>query len=192
MKDGGKQTGKELGPGVPEALPQVVQRFLHHTPVETIDRLWLFPPMIRGRKETGLVAASCFAPLEEDATRRRLLTAPYTAERTGKGLVIESSIEEEGTAPADRLPRVMHGVVVRSGMPLGEATELEIGGDAAVLDQWFTDEVEPDHLDPALPPLAVQAELEMEPSEGGADPSEVEVELPTGEADPRGETVTDG
>ncbi len=165
VKDGRSQAGKDLGPGVPEALPQVVQRFLHQIPVEAIDRLWLFPPMIRGRKETGLVAASCFAPLDEDATRRRLMTAPYTAERTGKGMVIESSIEEEGTAPADRLPRVMHGVVVRSGMPLGEATELEIGGEAEVLDLWFAEEVDPAHLDPALPPLAVQAELEMDASD---------------------------
>jgi hypothetical protein len=94
---------------------------------ESLDRLWIFPPRVRGRKEWGLVAVSRFHP---DAAERRLLfTAPYTAERTGQGPVVESSLSEEGEAPPDRFPRVMDGVVRRGGEELGEPREVEIAGD---------------------------------------------------------------
>jgi hypothetical protein len=166
--------GKELGPGVPEALPRVVQRLLHERGAEAVAHLWLFPPLIRGRRESGLVAASCYVAAAPDADaaapassdtgssdRRLLVTARYAAERTGKGLTLDVSIAEEGEAPADRFPRVMQGVVVRSGIPLGEASEVEIGGEPAAFDAWFA-EVDDDLLDPALPPLAIQEELRME------------------------------
>jgi len=155
-----KESTKDLGPGVPEALPRVVQRVLHAYGAERLDTLWLFPPLIRGRKESGLVAASCFAG-EPEEDRRVLVTAGYLSERSGRGLSLDVTIEEEGEAPADRLPRVMQGVVVRSGIPLGEAREVEVRGDQAALDTWF-DEIDGELLDPALPPKAVQEELSME------------------------------
>jgi hypothetical protein len=101
---------------------------------ERIDRLWIFPPLIRGRREWGLVAASVFpdgAAAEgagaEDA-RRGLHTAPYTAERTGQGLVVTNELLEQGELPSDRLPRVMSGVVHRSPEELGEPREVKIEG----------------------------------------------------------------
>jgi hypothetical protein len=103
---------------------------------ESLDRVWIFPPRVRGRKEWGLVAASRFHP--EAAERRLLFTAPYTAERTGQGPVVESSLSEEGEAPPDRFPRVMNGVVRRSGEDVGEPREVEIGGDP----QRFQDLIE--------------------------------------------------
>jgi hypothetical protein len=115
--------------GVPEALPATVRMLGERPGVESLDRLWLFPPRVRGRKEWGLVAASRFHPDEEG--RRLLVTAPYTAERTGQGPVVRSSLSEEGTAPPDRFPRVMEGVVRRTGEDLGEPREVEIGGDPA-------------------------------------------------------------
>jgi len=36
-----------------------------------IDRLWIFPPLVRGRREWGLVAAGCF----DGAGARRPVTA---------------------------------------------------------------------------------------------------------------------
>lgn len=158
-----KEEQNDLGPGVPEALPRVVQRVVHAWPVERLDRLWLFPPMIRGRKESGLVAASCRVVAAPD-DRRLLVTASYSAERSGTGLTLDVQMEEEGEAPADRLPRVMQGVVVRSGIQLGDATEVEIGGSADALAAWF-DEVDEELLDPALPPRAVQEELAMDSPE---------------------------
>ena len=94
MKDGGD-------PGVPEAIPRTLQMMARRLGESEIDRLWVFPPLIVGRKEWGLVAASCFA---EDGARR-LYTAPYSAERTGTSLSVENGIAEEGQAPPDRLAR---------------------------------------------------------------------------------------
>ena len=110
---------------MPEAIPRTLQLVARSLGEGEIDRLWVFPPLIRGRKEWGLVAASCFA----DGGARRLYTAQYTAERSGASLTVEAGMAEEGQAPPDRLPRVMNGVVRRSEIDLGEPRTVEIAGD---------------------------------------------------------------
>ena len=133
----------EGDPGVPEAIPRTLQMMARRLGESEIDRLWMFPPLIVGRKERGLVAASCFT---EDGARR-LYTAPYSAERTGTSLLVENRIAEEGQAPADRLPRVMQGVVRRSDIDLGEPRMVRIAGDPeklrALLDEFDADLLEP-------------------------------------------------
>ena len=101
------------------------------------------PPLIVGRKERGLVAASCFT---EDGARR-LYTAAYSAERTGTSLSVEHGIAEEGQAPPDRFPRVMQGVVRRSEIGLGEPRMVEIAGDPAKL-RALLDEFDVELLEP--------------------------------------------
>lgn len=123
---------------MPEALPATLRMLAERLGPETLDRLWIFPPRVRGRKEWGLVAASRFHP--EAGERRLLFTAPYTAERTGQGPVVDASLCEQGEAPPDRLPRVMDGVAKRSRDELGEPREVEIAGDPErfrrLLDEW--------------------------------------------------------
>ena len=135
---------KEEGdPGVPEAIPRTLQMMARCLGESEIDRLWVFPPLILGRKERGLVAASCFA---QDGSRR-LYTASYSAERTGAGLSVVNGITEEGRAPPDRLPRVMQGVARRSEIDLGEPRVVEIDGDPtklkALLDEFDAELLEP-------------------------------------------------
>ena len=136
MKDGGD-------PGVPEAIPRTLQMMARRLGESEIDRLWVFPPLIVGRKERGLVAASCFT----EGGARRLYTALYSAERTGTSLSVENGIAEEGQAPPDRLPRVMRGVVRRSEIDLGEPRMVEIAGDPArlraLLDEFDVELLEP-------------------------------------------------
>jgi len=91
-----------------------------------MDRIWIFPPLIRGRKEWGLVAVSC---LSEDPHQRTLVTGRYTAELTGTGVIFEPEFFSEGLAPRDRLSNVMDGVVRRSDLQLGSPREVEIRGD---------------------------------------------------------------
>jgi len=142
----------DRGPGVPEAVPRGLQRLAAELGVETLDRVWIFPPLVSGRKESGLLAVSRFKD-GDDPDRRVLSVLPYSAERTGKGLTLESSLEEHGEAPVDRLPRVMEGVVKRTESDLGEPREVEIGGS----EERFLEclgAFEPSLLDPGLPPLA--------------------------------------
>ena len=136
MKDGGD-------PGVPEAIPRTLQMMARRLGASEIDRLWVFPPLVVGRKERGLVAASCFT---EDGARR-LYTALYSAERTGTSLLVENGIAEEGQTPPDRLPRVMRGVVRRSEIDLGEPRMVEIAGDPAKL-KALLDEFDVELLEP--------------------------------------------
>lgn len=139
---------QDEGPGVPEALPRTVQGLGRKLDPGTLDRLWLFPPMIRGRKEWGLVAVSRYAGEVEGDDRRALYTAPYSAERTGKGLTVTWSVEEQGAAPPDRFPRVMDGVVRRAGNELGDPREVEIDGEPsrfqALLEELGTHLLEPE------------------------------------------------
>lgn len=125
---GARQTEVDFddGPGVPEALPRTLREVGERLGTESIDRLWIFPPLIRGRREWGLVAAGCF----EGSGARRLVTARYAAQRTGKGLYLDTQLVDQGVAPADRLPRVMEGVVKRGPAPLGSPRPAEVGGNA--------------------------------------------------------------
>jgi hypothetical protein len=111
---------------VPEAVGRTLQVVMDRIGVEKVDRVWIFPPLVRGRKEWGLVAVS---GLSEDSSQRVLYTARYSAELMGTGSAFQSEVTLEGTAPPDRLPRVMEGVVRRSDLPLGDPKEVEILGD---------------------------------------------------------------
>lgn len=169
----------DRGPGVPEAIPRGLQRLWAELGVETLDRIWIFPPLVSGRKESGLLAVSRFKE-GDDPDRRVLSVLPYSAERSGKGLVLESSLEEHGEAPVDRLPRVMEGVVKRAESDLGEPREVEIGGSEERLLACL-DDFDRDLLDPQLPPLLkpedpLAPETALEPASvegtpGGAPPA---------------------
>ncbi len=123
------------GPGVPEALPRTLREVGQRIGPDAIDRLWIFPPLVRGRREWGLVAASCF----DGSQARRLITARYSAQRTGKGLYLESQLLDEGVAPAERLPRVMAGVVKRGPRPLGSPRLVEVAGGRSAFDSLMAD-----------------------------------------------------
>jgi len=117
---------RSADPGVPEALPRVLIRLRDRLGVESLDRLWIFPPSRRGRREQGLIAVSTF--LEDEEGRRALTTVSYTAEHTGQGVTIEPTFTREGEAPPDRFPGVMQGVVQRLGDAQGEPREVVIEG----------------------------------------------------------------
>ena len=123
-------------PGVPEALPRVLIRVRDHFGSELIDRLWLFPPVRRGRREQGLVAVSTFLEGQE---RRDMVTVAYTAEHSGAGVSIETSFTQEGEAFPERFPAVMLGVVNRTRETPGEAREVEISGSGQKFEELMED-----------------------------------------------------
>ena len=112
---------------VPEAMGRLLALLAEQVGIDIMDRLWIFPPLVRGRKEWGLVAVSC---LTEEASKRTLITGRYAAEMTGKGALFDPEFMSEGEAPPDLLPRIMDGVVRRSDLQLGVPRETEIGGDS--------------------------------------------------------------
>jgi hypothetical protein len=132
-------------PGVPEAEFRALTDLLSQVPAERVDGLWRFPPLRKGRKESGLLAAGVFpegaaastdaatTTTASDAGRRVLVTLSWRAEETGRGVTYESTFQEEGEAPPDRLPRVMAGVVRRMDEATGEPRYLPVAGDAELL-----------------------------------------------------------
>lgn len=138
---------RSADPGVPEALPRLLIRVRERLGVDVVDRLWIFPPVRRGRREQGLVAVSTFLVGED---RRVMITAAYTAEHTGRGVTFDVSFTQEGEAPPDRFPSVMAGVVRRSGEGLGEAREVEILGSAEKFEQLL-EEVDMDFFETPHP-----------------------------------------
>lgn len=122
-----KAVDRSTDPGVPEALPRVLIRLRDRMGVASLDRLWIFPPSRRGRREQGLVVVSEFL---EGVERRGLITVSYSAEHTGRGVTVEPTFTQEGEAPPDRLRGVMQGVVQRVGDAHGDPREIEIGGSA--------------------------------------------------------------
>lgn len=169
---------KDDGPGVPEAIPRTLQRVVDRLGVETVDRVWVFPPRIKGRRESGLVVVSRFAA-DGTTERRDLFTASYSAERTGKGLTVDWGLSEEGTAPPDRLPPVMEGVVRRAGDDEDQPREVGLGGDADAV-QAFLGEWDDALLDPDLWPRAVapepdaDADADSTPESGAPAPDAVD------------------
>lgn len=133
-------------PGVPEAEFRALTDLLARVPAGFVDGLWRFPPRRKGRRESGLLAAGVFPDgggdvertgetmgEERSAGRRVLVTLSWRAEETGKGVTFESTFQEEGEAPPDRLPRVMAGVVRRMDEATGEPRYLPVAGDAEIL-----------------------------------------------------------
>lgn len=124
-----------LDPGVPEALPRTLARLRERVGVDSLDRLWIFPPFRRGRREQGLIAVSTYQEGGEDGgghavSKRGVLTVAYSAEHTGRGVTVEPSFTHEGEAPPDRFPALMRGVVERGGEERGVPREVEIEGSA--------------------------------------------------------------
>ncbi len=151
---------KNDGPGVPEAIPRTVQGIADRLGPPSIDRLWIFPPRVRGRKESGLIVVSRFAT-DGAPDRRQLFTASYGAERTGKGLTVEWSISEEGAAPPDRFPPVVQGVGRRAGESEVGPRDVAIHGDPEAL-RGLLDEWEASMLDESLWPVAPEPEPESD------------------------------
>lgn len=128
--------GRGDDPGVPEALPRTLIRLRDRLGVESIDRVWIFPPVRKGRREQGLVAVSTFREGDE---RRNMVTVAYSAEHTGKGVTVEPTFTWEGEAPPDRFPPVMLGVVRRAGEGAGEAREVEIAASPQRFEELMED-----------------------------------------------------
>jgi hypothetical protein len=125
-----------VDPGVPGALGRTLAQLRERLGVQVLDRLWIFPPFRRGRREQGLIAVSTFHA-EED--RRGVVTVSYSAEETGKGITVEPSFTREGEAPPDRFPILMRGVVQRGGEERGEPREVEIEGSLEKFDDLLAE-----------------------------------------------------
>lgn len=77
--------------------------------IDRIDRLWIFPPRRREAGETAVVIVAAF--LDDEPGRRRVHAARYTAPADAPDPVL--ALDEFGTAPVERVGRVVEDVLER-------------------------------------------------------------------------------
>jgi hypothetical protein len=96
-----------------------------------VDRVWTFPRRAAGARESGLAVLALFAEPDAGGPRRVLLTLRYDAEslRGGKTRRTDALVEE-GTVPAERVDRIVDGMVRRLGGGTETPETHEVGGDA--------------------------------------------------------------
>ena len=102
-------TGRADTGGIPALLGRLAQT----VPVQSIDELWLFPTRrIVGVESTVLVLSR----YTDETDRRRVETVHFKATRNKRGeATIETILQDHAVAPADRLTRVIDGVLRRLG-----------------------------------------------------------------------------
>lgn len=77
--------------------------------VDRIDRIWIFPPRRLQTGETAVVVVAVYPELDQD--RRKVWAAHYTAHEDAAAPRL--ALDEYGTAPSERVGRLVEEVVER-------------------------------------------------------------------------------
>jgi hypothetical protein len=124
---------------------QAILRRLPETfPPDRIDRLWIFPPHVAAGRESGFVVISLLESEPDDPeramTHRTLFTYRYETHPVKGGTRRDERVTEEGSAPVERIDRVIAGVLARSAANAVEPIAEALGGDesrwSAFLDRF--------------------------------------------------------
>jgi hypothetical protein len=92
------------------SMASLVDRVSGLVDVATIDELWLFPT----RRAAGVESTVFVLSVQEPGDRRAVITAHVRAIRNKRGEpAIETKVDEHATAPPERLPFVIEGVLHR-------------------------------------------------------------------------------
>jgi hypothetical protein len=92
------------------SLPALTENLGTQVDVTMVDELWLFPT----RRAAGIESTVFVLSVHDQEDRRRVLTAHMRATRNKRGeAAIETRLAEHATAPAERIPRVIEGVLKR-------------------------------------------------------------------------------
>jgi hypothetical protein len=99
-------TGKADGGSLPVLLEGLAAR----VPATTIDEMYLFPT----RRVQGVESTVFVFSVHDAEERRRVITAHLRATRNKRGEpAIDTILHEHAIAPAERIPRVIEGVLKR-------------------------------------------------------------------------------
>ncbi len=134
-------------PPIGEPLQRLLAELPASFPPESIDHIWIFAPREISGKESGLVVLSLTFPDAERASLRRLVTWRYEAVRERGQVRRTDEVAEQGSAPAERIPRLIEGVLARMGdaaeSPITEAVAGDPGRWSAMLDSLGIAVVDP-------------------------------------------------
>ena len=92
------------------SLPALLEGLPPRIDVSTIDEMYVFPT----RRVQGVESTVFVFSVNDEDDRRRVITAHLRATRNKRGEpAIETKLDDQATAPADRIPRVIEGVLKR-------------------------------------------------------------------------------
>ena len=92
------------------SMASLLERIRGLIDVTTVDELFLFPM----RRVSGVESTVFVLSIHDRDDTRRVITAHVRATRNKRGEpAIETKLDEQGTIPADRIPRVIDGVLKR-------------------------------------------------------------------------------
>ena len=121
------------GSGFTDPLRHVLEHLPERIPPERIDSLWRFAPRDLNGRESGLLVLSLFDQAEPTGPARELVTLQYEAEMARNEIRVTDLLTSQGRAPADRIPRLIKGVLSRLDDEREDPVTEEIGGDP---DRW--------------------------------------------------------
>lgn len=92
------------------SLPVLMEALAPRVEPTSIDELYVFPT----RRVQGVESTVFVFSLHDEEDRRRVITAEMRATRNKRGEpAIETKLNEHAIAPAERIPRVIEGVLKR-------------------------------------------------------------------------------
>ena len=125
-----------------DALRTVLAELPAHLSPDRLERIWIFPPKQIAGRESGLLVLALLPPADGATASRQLVTVRYESQPTRRPTPPQIVVTQEGWVPADRLPRVIAGVMARLG-DAEEPSEHEVLGRAegwaAVLHEYGVD-----------------------------------------------------
>ncbi|CAN5808503.1 hypothetical protein BH23GEM9_BH23GEM9_25400 [soil metagenome] len=120
------------------ALHALLEQIPAHVAMELIDYVWIFPTR---RVAVGESIVVVVGAIDEDTTRRRVITARFTVERNRRGVAaVSSRFDEHGSAPEAAVPRIVQGVLRRLGEDAeAEPREVQIRGSSHRWDELMVE-----------------------------------------------------
>ena len=92
------------------SLASLTEKLATEIDPSSVDEMWLFPT----RRVAGVESTVFVLSLLEHEDRRRVITAHVRATRNKRGEpAIDTQVIEHATAPAERVPKVIEGVLKR-------------------------------------------------------------------------------
>ncbi len=92
------------------SLPVLLEGLAQQVNPATVDELYLFPM----RRVQGVESTVVVFSVHDAEERRRVITAHVRATRNKRGEpTIETRLDEHATTPAERIPRIIEGVLRR-------------------------------------------------------------------------------
>ena len=130
---GGHAKAAKEAPSLPDApLFALLRTVAEQVGVDRMDRVWIFPPRRLQSGETAVVVVA--AHPDDHGDRRRVYAAHYTASADLDPPRL--ALDEYGTAPAERVGRIVEDVVGRlEDEPSAPPRSIRIGRDPARWDE---------------------------------------------------------